>query len=350
MTILRRFLLPGLGLATTAWAAGASEQMLISGDCKTAIQMYQEQIKKSDPALRSVLQLKLAIAYLHDQEQERAFRAFLDALEVVTDSIPKQPEKWAFGQRESSRDSLGIWTQLRQSNPGALAQPKCPLFRLFGYRYQMTANEEQLYSEALKLYLSHTGRLAQKGSAQILQKYRDVVRQHAEYHQLGYLVALSLANSGQYEEFFRLFFASYQAMPDHYLAYKTRALLSLKLRERARSPEQGMAEERDIFRYAAEALKRNPRDVSLYQMSLQFAPPQEKKLLVSSYLNNMIHDNIIVPRGDLLFFVKEATDLGESDLAARFVRQAQIWYPESRIVDAAMEYVQAQSREGNRER
>ena len=37
-------------------------------------------------------------------------------------TIPKQPEKWAFGQRESSRD---------------LAQPKCPLFRLFGYQFSM---------------------------------------------------------------------------------------------------------------------------------------------------------------------------------------------------------------------
>lgn len=300
MTIVRLFLCLGLGLAISIWANCLAEETLITGDCKAAIQTLQEQIQKSDPASRSALQLKLAIAYLHDQEQERAFRAFLGALEVSID-----------------------------------------------FSYQMTADEEQLYAEALELYLSHTGRLAQKGSTQILQRYGDVVGQHVEYHQLGYLVALSLANSGQYEDFFRRFYASYQAMPNHYLAYKARALLSLKLRERARSPEQGRAEERDVFRYAAEALKRNPRDVSLYQMTIQFAPPEEKKLLVSSYLNNMIRDNMIVPRGDLLFFVKEATDLGEADLAARFLRQAQSWYPESRTLDAAMDYVQAQSREGN---
>lgn len=39
--------------------------------------------------------------------------------------IPKQPEKLAFGQRESSRDSIAE----------SLAQPKCQVFRLFGYRY-----------------------------------------------------------------------------------------------------------------------------------------------------------------------------------------------------------------------
>ena len=53
--------------------------------------------------------------------------------------ISKQSEKWAFGQRETSRDSIAVtdsilerWIQLRQSNPAALAQPRCPLFRWFG--------------------------------------------------------------------------------------------------------------------------------------------------------------------------------------------------------------------------
>jgi hypothetical protein len=61
-------------------------------------------------------------------------------LTLLFAGIPTQPGKLAFGLRENSREStiangLTIWTRLQSSIPGALAQPKCQLSRLCGYKF-----------------------------------------------------------------------------------------------------------------------------------------------------------------------------------------------------------------------
>lgn len=249
--------------------------------------------------------LARAIEYVHDQELEKAIRAFLTLLEA----------------KPTPQSSV-----------------------------QMSPAEAQHYEVALQLYLNNTGRLAQRAAAEIRATYGPVLASHPDYHQLGYLLALSYANDCQYEAFFSRFYLSYLAYPDHYLAYKTRALLYLKLKERARDPLQMAEETRQMQFFAQEALQRNPRDISLMQMSIQFAPPEKKAERVATYLNNIVRDNIIVPRGDLLFFVKEAIDSGQRELAERFLVTARGWYASSRSIAAAEEYMRLQEELGTGER
>lgn len=202
----------------------------------------------------------------------------------------------------------------------------------------MSAEESSFYSQALQLYLEHTGKLAQEGSRKLQEKYADIVNRHPEYHQLGFLLALADANSGHYEPFFQRFYLSYKAVPDHFLAFKTKALLHLKLKERAREPATVALESRQVYFYAREAAARNFRDVSLMQMTLEFAPTEEKSRLIKTYIDAILRENIVIARGDLLFFVKEAIDAGQCDSAERFLAHARSWYPTSRYLDAAQEY------------
>lgn len=237
--------------------------------------------------------LAQAIDYLEEQEQEQAFRAFLAALD------------------------------------GAALVPTSP----------SSSEEQALYAEVLAIYLTHTGKAAPKAAAKILETYAKRMAAHPDYLQLGYLIAMAHANLKQYEPFFREFYRSYQAYPNHFLAYKTKALLHLKLMECARDPESRLRERTEVYRFAKEALARDGRDVSLYQMNLSFASDADRPALVRTFLNNMIRDNIIVPRGDLLFFVQVAMDTGERTAAERFVTKAREWYPNSQALDTADELV-----------
>lgn len=275
-------------------SARTADEAMESGDYKDAIGQYQRDLEKAAPAKCAEIQLKLAMAHWRDQEQERAFKAFLLALELT----PKQV-----------LDSI-------------------------------SPDEEILYREALEIYLTHSGREASAGAQQLSECYAKTLCEHPDYHHLGYLVALADANLGQFEAFFPRFYKGYCADPDHFLAYKTRALLHHRLMERARDPTQREEQREQALRNVQQALARFPNDVTLYQMSMSLALPHEKASLVQSALGKMTRGSLVVPRCDVLFFVKEAAAAEEWALAEQFLAQARQWYPSSRQVDTAAEYLQ----------
>jgi hypothetical protein len=233
--------------------------------------------------------LQQAKDHLKNQEQEKAFQVFLSSLE----------------------------TGETQSTP--------------------TAEEQTLYDQALNLYLDHTD--PQQNSLKIVQEYAPVIKKHPDFHLLTFLVAASAANAGAYEQFFDLFHPAYRANPHHFLAYKTLAVIHIKLFEKARTPEERERQRQKILDNIAKAIDRYPSDTSLYKMQIGFADGPQKAQIVSDSLNKIISGNIIVPRVDIPIYVHKAVETKQYDLAQKFIDKAKEWYKLSKLLTGAQEYL-----------
>lgn len=234
--------------------------------------------------------LQQAKDHLKNQEQEKAFQTFLTSLEN---------------------------TNSNQTTP--------------------TQEDQQLYDQALPLYLDHTD--IEKNSLKIVQEYAPIIKKHPEYHLLTFLVAASAANAGAYEQFFDLFHPAYRAHPDHFLAYKTLAVIHIRLFERARTPEERERQRQKILDNIAKAIDRYPSDSSLYKMQIGFADGPQKAQIVSDSLNKILSGNIIVPRVDIPLYVQKAVETKQYDLAQKFIDKAHEWYKVSRLITGAQEYL-----------
>lgn len=163
-----------------------------------------------------------------------------------------------------------------------------------------------------------------------------------------YADALAAAENGQLDTFFTQFYDCYCADREHYLAYKTRALLHHRLMERARESAKRDQQRQLALQATQQAIQRFSNDLSLYQMSLRLASSNEKSGLVQSALGKITRDSLVVPRHDILFYVKEAVSVHEWQLAEQFLASAQQWYPASRIVAQANQYLQERRAEIDR--
>ena len=70
--------------------------------------------------------------------------------------------------------------------------------------------------------------------------------------------------------------------------------------------------------------------------------PTKKTSLVHSALGKITSDPgaVVIPRSEVLFFVKEAAAVGEWDLAEKLLSQCLERYPSSRVVKTAQDYLQ----------
>lgn len=203
---------------------------------------------------------------------------------------------------------------------------------------QPVANEEAApenvtYSEALELYLN-PGKAPADAAARIIENYSE-----SEDKGVAYLLAVAYANKGDYERFFNYFWKAYRNNPDHYLAFKARAVLHIKLLERSPTPELREAEKREVFRFSKMALEREPRDHSLYKLTLAFCPESERQEHLKANLNKIITNNIVTPRADIKFYVQQAAAAKEYGLADQYLEKAREWYRFSRAIEAAKEYL-----------
>lgn len=253
-------------------------------------------LSKVEGAERSALQLKLAIAYVQDQDSETAFSLFLDALEEA----PKKPVEL------------------------------------------LTAEEQRLYESALSYYLSHQGPAAHRAAKTILEDYEPILQQNPNYFLLGLLVASAHANLQQYESFFSLFYTSYQRYPEHFLSYKTQALINHKLWQMGKVPGEREAYRSLIKHNIEQAVHHYPNDPSLYKMLIAFSNEREKPAAVALCLNNIVRDNIIMPREDILFFVQAGVSTKNRELSQKFVDTAKSWYKQSRALTHAQELIDSQ--------
>lgn len=200
-----------------------------------------------------------------------------------------------------------------------------------------TNEELEYYNQALPLYLDHTD--IKQNSLTIAQKYAPIIKQHPEYHLLSFLVAASAANAGAYEQFFDLFHPAYRTHHNHFLAYKTLAVIHIKLFERARTPEEREKQRQKILDNISKAIDRYPTDTSMYKMQMGFAEGPQKVQIVRDSLNIIIRDNIIVPRVDIPLYIQNAVETKQYDLAQQFINKAHEWYRVSRLLTGAQEYL-----------
>lgn len=238
----------------------------------------------------SQVYLKLARSYLRDQEQEKAFKTFLKALEGVDEKpVP------------------------------------------------MSEEEKLIYNEALKSYLNHRPEETDKVSYQILQKYGPILEKHPEYKRLGYIVASAYANMKLYEPFFVIFYNSYGTDPDHFLASKAIACLHIKLLERAKTEGERESERVKVIDWLAKAEKANPLDFSLYRIQVLFSHVKDRKERIKGILNKIVDLPMIPSRSDALFFTELAYETQETAFADKFLNKALESFPGSRVLSQVKE-------------
>lgn len=267
---------------------------LIAGDVKADIADYERRLAVEEKNPPEDLALALTLAYWRDQNQEKAFQTFLKMLDAATLS----------GETSAAEED--------QNN----------------------------YQEALAIYLNFADQHnPQEIALKIQERYGKGRKEVTSCSPLDFIIAASSANLGRFEEFFPLFYRTYRMYPDHYLAHKTKAVLHIKLLERAVLEEERETHRENIIKYAIRASERYPQDTSLYKIMIGFAPEGQKEKIIHGSLNKIIDQSIMVPRCEIAFFVKQAMGIHDASLARRFISKAQEWYAHSQVLEAAKEYV-----------
>lgn len=267
----------------------SAQNAYLAGEFKLAIDRYNKLIEIAPLQEKSSLKVALAKAYLKDQEHEKAFDTFLAALQDVTVSP-----------------------------------------------YEPPSPEELIhYNNALSIYLNHSALDLLKAAKQIVSEFNPVVKSHPEYTQLAFIVAAAQANLGSFEHFFDLFYNSFVHHPHHYLSYKTKAILHIKLFEKAKTPENRLKHRQGILENAMLASEQFNKDTGLFSLMLLFAEDKDKERFITMILNRILKEDIIIPRSGVLFFTQTALEHHQKELAQQFVDRAKQWYPQSRQVEAS---------------
>lgn len=263
-----------------------------AADIKQAINFQSELIQRS-PEQKSVCLQELAFLYLKDQDQEHAFESFLQLLDIL--QVEEVPPPY----------------------------------------------DPQLYQEAFAIYIDSRAETPQATAAILLEKLLPILKEKPDQFLLDYFVAIAYANLSKYDEFFKHFERAYHYYPRHYLAYKTKAILHIKLLERTRGERERIAQRQKIVENLMLAVDKEPHDTTIYKLLISFSPQEKKSGQVRLCLNKIINDNIMIPRNELMFYVIEAVETNQRDLAEQFIIQAHEWYPQSRIIKSAQKYLDA---------
>lgn len=259
---------------------------------KDSIKNLEVLLQTADESEKSLLLLSLAKTYFQDQNQEKAFEYFLRAINSAA-----------------------------------------------AHEVPISAEDARLYAEALSIYLDPHAQSTKDTASAILEKYESVAKEHPEYTQIGFLVGASYANAGRFSDFFDMFYRSYSAAPNHYLAYKTKAIIHIKLFERAGTSEAKDLERQKIIDELLKAMEIYPQDHTLYKMTIAFSPENQKEMVVHNALKKIVESNMMVPRMDIGFYVEEAVKTHQYHEAQQLLDQQREWYRYSRIINAAQEFL-----------
>lgn len=261
---------------------------------KEKIADLQKRIPSTYSKEKGALLVDLALAYYYDQDSEKAFSSFLEALDAAKSIKPST----------------------------------------------ITDKEKQLYEEALKIYLGHNnGSGAQESAQKILKEYGPIFKEHPDYYLLGFLTAAAYANLQLFDRFFEQFYPSYQRYPESHMAIRTKAILHIKLYEKARHEAQREEQRQAITALVLKAAEVYPQDSSLYKLRITFATDSEKPQVIKEVLETIIKKEIQVPRSDLIFYVTAAVETQQKEIAQQFMDKARTWYPYSRVMDTAQEMI-----------
>ena len=256
---------------------------------------------KTSGQTKAEILVELAKVYYQDQLQTQAIQTFLDAIQLLPKNHP--------GTASS-----------KSSNPA--------------------------FDNAFTFYLDNQGKLTKESAKQLLKKYEPIYLADTDNAKLGFLIAAGYANEGEFSKFFDVFYRSYLEDSTYYLVPKTLAVLHILLYERSSLPHEREKQQQEIILFLKEAIVKFPEDTSLYKMSIAYAPQKEKESIVVGSLNKIIERNMITPRKDILFYVQEAVNSKQYDLAQRFLDKARQWYPVSRLIDEAQTYINLNKQRG----
>lgn len=283
--------------ALLAWSASfeavheKADHALSLGHVKEAETFYINFLNTASDEDISFAKTQLAMAYYKDQEHEKAFEIFLEALE-----------------------------QTKVNEPARLSE-----------------EESQAYALALKIYVDHAGLTPEETAQKIAHEFKATFEKNPNFYHLGYILAMGYANLGRYDHFFNTFYQSYRNDPKHFLAFKAKAALHVKLFERAKTEEQRQKERRLIINNAEQAAALQPADSSLYRMILGFTPDDSKAAVLSMYLNKIIDQNIVISRIDIPYYAEIAIAFEQYALAQKFLDKAKEWYAYSRVITVAQQ-------------
>ncbi|MCB1114323.1 MAG: hypothetical protein KDK62_06160 [Chlamydiia bacterium] len=268
---------------------GLLAALFVAGDAKAGVLQAKENLKYAEDT--GFAKKELAKALWLDQDQEGAFKVFLEAL---AESITEEK----------------------------LFDPK----------------EDTVYQEALALYLNHPPEKTALISREIKARYFETSQSNPGWTRLKLLVALAEANLFEFEAFFDDFYEAYPLAKTHYLSQKTIAILYIKQFERAKLESERENIRNTIQEKLDKTLALNPEDFSLYRLKIAFAPVEEKDRVKFIVLNKILEHSIIPPRRDALYFLELAHELGVKEIKDRWLSKAKVWYPDSRAVQDWMNY------------
>lgn len=286
---LAAFLIFSTSLTALEGPSQKAQRAFEKKDYSAAVKYAKEWVNSASIEEKGEAYKLLAESYYKDQEHEKAYIAFFSALENT--AAPKNP-------------------------------------------YNPVPEDQKMYGEALSIYLEPSQRDPGAVALQLRDLYGGIIRLHPQYLELGYVVAASYANLGEMERFFDLFYQSYQQMPDHYLSYKSQAILHVKLMERAKTHEEKDKQRVLVLKDLQLAKERYPKDTSIYRMQIAFANPDEREAILKRNLNEIISQSIVIPRVDLSFYFDQLFAYREKELAQELLTKARGWYPYSRTLDS----------------
>lgn len=258
------------------------EKLISEGQYKQAIERAQEVQCPNNKIL-----LSLSRAYLKDQDREKAIQTFLEALKSA----------------EHSEEE-----------------------------YSLSDEERALYDEALAVYVGGVNRKTSDIAKELRERYSNIVDQHEDYYMLNFLLAVASANLNDFDDFFDRFYRSYVVFPESYMAYKTQGILYLMLWERAKTPSERQYYRHYVMDNLRQALSKNDQDITLYKLLIVMSDDKDKKQALNTYLTMLLNINLMIPRLDVYYYVSEAVDCKEHDLARQVIDKAGEWYEYSRAV------------------
>lgn len=256
---------------------------------KEAISAYQILISAAPKENLGWLKSRLAIVYAKDQDLDSAFKTYVEALSFIQNEEP-------------------------------------PV---------LSDEEKEYYEKALAVYLGQSQFTIEETAKKLQHDYGKIVSDHPDYYRLKLLISLSYANLNRIDGFFESFYDACRFFPSHYLTYKTRAMLHLKLMERGKTPDEKERERTNILAFLQKAMEANPNDRSLYKMMIAFSPECRKEESVRLYMGKMLEQDIVVPRCDILFYVQQAMAVKQEILAEQLLDKARKWYQFSKTIEQA---------------
>ncbi len=257
---------------------------------KEKVAFFEKKIAQSlSSEEKSASLIDLACAYIHDQEVNKAFSAFLEALKCA-------PE---------------------QKNAALLEE------------------EKKIYDSALSQYLKQGCIDPFKTARELLSTYEELALAHPEYCHLNFLIATAYGNVGRYEEFFKLFAKLYPQMQDNFLADKSVAMLYFKKAQ----TENNESLKAKAIEHLKSALAKTAIDPTIYKLLIIDAKEKGQHDLEVEYFKMMCAQKAPLMRGDIFLYVKELVDLKQIEIAEGLLKNAAAEYSFSRSIVDAQSYI-----------